>query len=491
MTTPTLLQRTALALATPVLALGAWAGIHTGPSSSQSHYLVPLVPGVDIVSILTTGDTVNLKPDGATPYRMVGIPDGLGAFADEDDDTFTLLMNHELTAGSGIARAHGKVGAFVSRWVINRRTLAVEHGEDLDKTVYTWSGSAYTPGGGPMGRFCSADLARKSAWYDKRTRRGYNGLIFMNGEETGTEGRAFAHLLNGTSYELPYLGKLAWENAVANPSTGVKTVVVGTDDGQGGQVHIYVGDKKASSNPIEAAGLVGGSVYAVAVQGVAAEDALTGIPSGSAFTCVNIGDVSAKTGVQLDSAVVAAGGTSFLRPEDGCWDPEHPNDFYFVTTASFTGFSRLWVLHFKDAANPALGGTINMLLDGTEGQKMMDNITVSHGKVLICEDVGNNAWVGRVLLYDIKRDTLTPIAQHDPNRFVAGAPNFLTIDEESSGVIPADELLGEGWYLIVVQAHYPTDAELVEGGQLLAIHLGERECGRDEERHDRDNRGRD
>ncbi len=29
--------------------------------------------------------------------------------------------------------------------------------------------------------------------------------------------------------------------------------------------------------------------------------------------------------------------------------------------------------------------------------------------------------------------------------------------------------LGEGWFLLDVQAHYPTDAELVEGGQLLAL----------------------
>ena len=32
-----------------------------------------------------------------------------------------------------------------------------------------------------------------------------------------------------------------------------------------------------------------------------------------------------------------------------------------------------------------------MLLDGTEGQQMIDNITVTNaGKVLIQEDVGNN-----------------------------------------------------------------------------------------------------
>src|SRR5512134_3232748 len=78
----------------------------TGPSSSQSPYIVRSQPGVVTKAILTVGDSVNLKPDGVTPYRMVGIPDGLGAF-DNGDGTFTLLMNHELGGTVGVARAHG------------------------------------------------------------------------------------------------------------------------------------------------------------------------------------------------------------------------------------------------------------------------------------------------------------------------------------------------------------------------------------------------
>src|SRR5205809_885052 len=86
----------------------------TGPSSSQSPYLVRSEVGVVTVSILTVGDAVNFKADGVTPYRMVGIPDGLGAF-DNGDGTFTVLMNHELastrTGPSGIVRDHGFAGA--------------------------------------------------------------------------------------------------------------------------------------------------------------------------------------------------------------------------------------------------------------------------------------------------------------------------------------------------------------------------------------------
>src|SRR6185295_10676756 len=61
-----------------------------GPSSSATPYLVPVAP---TVSILTVGDSVNPKLDGVTPYKMVGIPDGLGAF-DNGDGTFQLSMNH-------------------------------------------------------------------------------------------------------------------------------------------------------------------------------------------------------------------------------------------------------------------------------------------------------------------------------------------------------------------------------------------------------------
>ncbi|HEX5657331.1 MAG TPA: hypothetical protein VFX59_09050, partial [Polyangiales bacterium] len=62
----------------------------------------------------------------------------------------------------------------------------------------------------------------------------------------------------------------------------------------------------------------------------------------------------------------------------------------------------------------------------------------------------------------------------DVTRFTAGAPNFITQDEESSGILDATALLGPGWFLIDVQAH-PTpgatiDPELVEQGQLLAIY---------------------
>lgn len=453
----------------------------TGPSSSQPPYIVRSQPGVVTKAIFTVGDSAKVKSDDVTPYRMVGIPDGLGAF-DNGDGTFTLLMNHELGNTVGIVRDHGAKGAFISKWIINKEDLSVISGQDLIQNVMVWNKttSQYEPATvtqKTFSRFCSADLADISAYYDSSSGLGYNGHIFMTGEESGVEGRAFAHLMDGTSYELPRLGKFAWENSIANPETGIQTVVAGTDDGTGGQVYFYVGTKTNSSNPVEAAGLTNGTLFGIKVNGLDAETNGTILNGAMPFTAYNFGDVSSMTGAQLEAASKDATGafrvTSFQRPEDGAWDPNNPNDFYFVTTASFTGNSRLWRIHFNNPADPAAGGTVEILLDGSESQKMMDNLAVNErGQIVIQEDPGNQAYIAKVWLYDIATDKLTEVAHHDTERFVQGASAFLTQDEESSGIIDVSSILGEGWYLLVQQAHFNIgDGELVEGGQLLALHI--------------------
>src|SRR5262249_19313533 len=89
----------------------------TGPSPPQSSYVLPTLGVVDTTSLLSVGDSVG-------GYRMVGIPDGLGAF-DNHDGTFTVVMNHELVNSVGVTRAHGSKGAFVSKWTIDKKTLHV------------------------------------------------------------------------------------------------------------------------------------------------------------------------------------------------------------------------------------------------------------------------------------------------------------------------------------------------------------------------------
>jgi len=466
-----------------IFVLGQAKGSTAGPSSSQNPYLVRSVPGVVTKSILTVGDSVNLKPDGVTPYRMVGIPDGLGAF-DNGDGTFTVLMNHEIASG-GVVRAHGANGAFVSRWIIRKDDLKVLHGEDLIQNVATWNSATSSYNAPAQGvtfsRFCSGDLAMRSAFYNPSTGLGYDGRIYLNGEESGNEGRPWAHLLNGTSYELARLGNASWENLLANPGSGDKTIVAGNDDSTPGQVYMYIGTKTNSGSAIDKAGLTNGNLYGVKVNGIAVESRDAGVVSGTGFTLAPLGDVENKTGAQIQAASVTAGVTEFLRPEDGAWDPQNPSDYYFVTTdrydtvkdgtGSTVGRSRLYRLRFFNINDPVAGGTVDMLLDGTESHEMLDNITVTRrGQVLALEDVGNNAHIGLVWRYSIGEDTLNPVAEHDSDLFAPGAANFLTQDEESSGIIDVSDILGDGWFLLDVQAHYGIAGELVEGGQLLALH---------------------
>jgi hypothetical protein len=477
----------ALALAAP-----AYAAEIQGPSSSQTPYLTAVAPGVKLFSLLTVGDAVANK-DGST-YRMAGIPDGLGAL--KQGKRLVVLMNHELGATVGVARAHGGTGAFVSRWTFDLDTLAAVAGEDQVRTVHVWNAAlnGYSISTTTrFARFCSADLPGERAFYNERTRKGYPHRMFLNGEENGAEGRAFAHIVSGpdsgNSYELPSLGKFSWENALASGQRQDKTVVVGTDDSTPGQVYVYVGTKRAAGNPVERAGLSGGTLYGIRVAGLTDES--RDAPIASTFSLVSLGDVTHSDGASLEAQSVASGVTRFLRPEDGAWDTLYPDVFYLNTTDRYDqtkdgvgtqkGASRIHKLRFADIRNPELGGTIETVGDAGGPQQMLDNITVNaDGRLIVQEDVGGNKHNGKVWQFDPVSRAFSLLAQHDVARFgdltmPSTAP--FTNDEESSGVIEVTRLVkSAGWfdkayryYLLDVQAHYPLGGEAVEGGQLLMM----------------------
>ncbi|MBS3914906.1 MAG: esterase-like activity of phytase family protein [Bacteroidetes bacterium] len=444
-------------------------------NSSQSPYILPAEAGSNYTAILTAGDNVN-------GYKMAGIPDGIGAF-DNNNGTFTVLLNHELGNTSGITRAHGSTGAFISKWNINKSDLSVNSGEDLIKNVNLWNSgsSSYTQYGysnpstlARFNRFCSADLPASSAFYNEATGFGTQELIYLNGEEAGNEGRGFAHIASGTNagttWELPRLGKFSWENALANPATGNKTVVAGTDDATPGQIYFYIGTKTNSGNEIEKAGLTNGKLFGPVVSGMPNESSGSFASPGTTFTMADLGNVENITGATLESNSNSAGVTRFLRPEDGVWDPMHPSDFYFVTTNGFGSPSRLWKMHFSDLDDLTKGGTITAVLDGTEGQQMMDNIGIDNsGHIFIQEDVGNNSHNGKIWEYNIQTDSLKVVGIHDSTRFQNGGTNFLTQDEEASGIVDVQKILGPGWFILDDQAHYGISGEVVQGGQLLAF----------------------
>ena len=462
--------------------------VNINPGIDPSAYLLPLEPTVAIKTLLTVGDS----PANAD-YPMVGSPDGLGLY-DNNDGTFTLLMNHELSAGAGAVRAHGATGSFISRYVVDKTTLQVLDGSDLIQQVFAWNAVAQrsdpSSSAVSFNRFCSADLAPTSAF--SYSDMGTTARIFLTGEEGGS-GRAVATVASGPSAGDSYIlgtfdpaangsglvGVGSWENLLASPYGQDKTVVIGNNDGgsgiMAGALAVYVGTKQNTGTDVDKAGLTNGELKFVNVTASPTEivnsaTRATNISSGTSFTLSGVAS------------------TTFSRPEDGAWNPLNPNEYYFVTTDRLdqvsdgiggqVGRSRLWRLNFADITNPDLGGTIDLLIDGdiVNGTtvNMLDNLTIDrNGRILIQEDTGAAAHNGKVWQYDIASDTLMVIAGHDPARFGDigfGATAPFTIDEESSGIVDAQEVLGPGWFLLTVMAHYPLGASLVEGGQLLALY---------------------
>ncbi|MBK8121274.1 MAG: hypothetical protein IPK39_20555 [Sulfuritalea sp.] len=149
----------ATAVASAFVASPALAQVQ-GPSSSKTPYVIPTAPGWSVTSILTVGD------EAVNKYKMVGIPDGLGAYDNgPNSDTFTVLMNHELGDTQGVARAHGSKGAFVSEWVINKNTLQVVSGQDLVQSaanVPPVASAVATPRAPPASRACARPTCRPS-----------------------------------------------------------------------------------------------------------------------------------------------------------------------------------------------------------------------------------------------------------------------------------------------------------------------------------------
>jgi hypothetical protein len=482
-----------------------WPFTDRGPSTRTDPYVIPVADGVSTVSLLTVDD----PGKASNGYDMAGIPDGLGAVK-ASGRTFTLFANQEIAGNLGAVRRHGQPGAFVSKWTIDKRTLEVVAGSDLiDPGVALWDPVAQTytttaPAGGPnprnpgdtfpaasaaFSRFCSSTLTAPKQLWNRRSGRGYEGQIYFGNEESGDNGRVIGITTDGTAQELPRLGKASWENTKHAYNRSDTTLVAGLEDGGQGQLWIHRGVKRRAGSPFDRAGLTNGSEFVIDADNAAVtNDAQfrAAYPKGTP-AAVSLNTVDWDQSGTRQNAEAVADGLSLNRIEDGSWDPSNPNDFYFLTTVGGATSPNpaeptiardgggLWKLSFEDIEQPDLGATLTLVLDGSEAPYLNnpDNLDIDRdGHVLIQEDTGNSAHVGRIVAYDIESGRRGVMAAFDPERFTPGRPKFITQDEEASGIIDASAVLGRDWFLFDAQVHKASaNPAHVELGQFLAMHV--------------------
>ena len=496
------------------------SGFSAGAISAQSTaptYMEAVAPSVSLTPILSSGDVIG-------SYLIPGIPDGLGVM--KDGNRLRILTNQEWSSTNAVASVRNSAGgqtrgSFISELTYNTKSGVVTSAKDFvsDVVWYNYVNNTYGKyGSAPVGaaaadsfgtvnhgallnRFCSSTLAPAGTFYDAKSKLGFEEPVYLTGEEGSDESRAFAVNMQGQMVQLPGMGLAAWENMKPVPTGNKVTALMGSEDGSAtdSQLWMYVGQKTKTGQWFEKAGLKNGNTYvlsSVASASVANDNEIRAkYGKGTAFK-VGFSKVDNTLNGKAQNELARSLGIELSRVEDGHFDPKNPNDFYFVTTESnkdpkatapnpvtptvTRDGGALWKLSFADLANPAKGGTLTMLLDGSEAPYLSkpDNITIDDlGNVLIQEDPGNNAQVARVVAYRIKDGKLGVIAKFKDDMFTSGRPGFITQDEESSGVVDVTSMLKKGkgdkssYYMLVAQIHStPALArpDIATGNALLA-----------------------
>lgn len=460
-------------------------------------YVESLQSSIDIQSILTSGDTFG-------SYTFPGVPDGSGALI--AGNTLRIFTNSELSyapASAALSRANGTAqGSTVSEIDYDLTTRKVSNVKEFlssvtyyDYTSKKWGKTPVAPAGATatdsygtplhstfLGRFCSSSLspAGRLSYKSGKTTYGITDPVFLTGEETGDEGRGFAVNAKGEMVHIPKFGLASWETFNVVPTTSKVTAVIGNEDNgaTNSQVSMYVGTKTNKGTWYDKAGFTNGARYILNLGGQATEAGYRATYAKGQEVGVEFREVQTQANGVDQNYFASSVGTSLARIEDGSFDPNHPNDYYFITTESNKDVNAtkvdpalplqsrdggaLWRLRFKDVKNPLAGATVTMLLNGTEAPYMNkpDNLEVdAFGNILIQEDPGNQPIRTRVFAYRISDGKIATLAQFKKEYFEPGQPNFITQDEETSGIFDATKWLKKSatdtnkYYVFVAQVH--------------------------------------
>jgi secreted PhoX family phosphatase len=463
--------------------------------TSVKPYVVSVSPEYAVQPILSVGDRVPRSSNPDQEFQLVGIPDGMGAYRTKSGRT-VVYINHELVQSALSEPIIGEPlnrGTIVSRLVLDRagRVLSADRAYDTVWDENTLVGAAAdvsntTPA---FSRFCSGSLEYKAAGFDRP--------IYFAGEEAGGaatfdgKGGLGVAIFDGELHTLPKFGRFPWENTLAQPKPGKKTVLIGMEDGPAtpdNQLYLYVGSKerKPGATAMRRNGLDNGKMYAFVsdTPGIATEPAfVSGTIEGH---WVEIPEPELLTDVQLEAASDAIGAFGFIRTEDGAFDTQDPDTYYFVTTGSGAGneLGRLYRMKL-DPEDPTGHTTIELLSDanaivaaGGDTAVSPDNLAVDDDYIMINEDgtaqsrlvMAQKGRDGSVWRFDKRTLQATRVAELFPPGRDA---NFAITSGvwETTGIVSVDGFGGEAW-LLNVQAHAPTAApgvNTVEDGQFVLL----------------------
>jgi len=482
-------------------------GIGTTAASwpvNKPIYVLSSNKNVEITPFATTGDKFG-------DYTLRGIPDGMGAYKNEHGQV-VLLSNHEVAINDKIAM---KSASSTSQWGVSltKFTFSAVNGslakaENFIKGIKYWNYKTGTYQDTPIGgeptdfakdsfgwgisRFCSGTFSPAGTFLYKNGSEtvGYDGALFTTGEEVGDNSRGFAFDMNGQGYQLPRMGMMSFETIAPTRKPGINTVAIADEDGSAtdSQLHLYVGKKTNTGSAVDKAGLTNGDLYVLNAGSIPTDNIFRTTIAKSTPVDVNFKKIEWNTGVTSFAKGARDNGMTFARIEDGEWDPNNPDVYYFITTESNKdagatkdnpsepGVARdgggLWRLTFKDAQNPLLGAKLEMLLNGTEAPYLSkpDNLSVTKsGVITIQEDPGNNAHVARIVAYQIATKKLAVIAEFDKQYFTASGSNYMTLDEETSGIWDATSLLAKAgdtseYFYFNAQVHTYSGVSTVDPG---------------------------
>ena len=483
-------------------------------ATSVKPYVEAVGSEYEIKALFSVDDKVPLL--GGAPgqqYRMVGIPDGLGAHAN-GDGTSTLFMNHELNSNAlsePVVGGPKNRGTYVSQWILDADGDPV-----AGRRAYDWVYQENTlVGPAPDTTNTTRALARFCSGFLAGPQHGFDRWIYLTNEEEqaaantfdGNGGQSVA-IFDNELHALPSLGHYAKENSVVQPGHGTETVIFSTEDGPptlDNQLYMYVGkkDRSARASVLARNGLDDGTLYIFRSLDPTRNSERTFRSGSVTGEWIEIPNAENLTDVQLEAAADARNAMTFVRPEDGAFNPNDRNEFFWVTTGSSSGaddgvneLGRLYSLrlHPGNVTKPAILTIVynadTVVAAGGDTALSPDNLDASRDYLMINEDGTTESRLvmaakgrdGSIWRFDLTKgpvhgigadaSTATRVAELNPpgRDGIPVGPGVW----ETSGIIDTTALFGADTWLSDVQAHPPTTPPAgptvtVEDGQLFLM----------------------